>query len=119
MTTAHYSGLNRFSGGSISDMAHIRQSCISILTTPKGTRLMQRDYGSDLPALVDGTLTPSVRLKAMSAAFSALSKWEPRLALSSVTASVTEGRIVLTISGIRRDTRQSVTFSTDSQDDVA
>lgn len=112
MTTAHYTGLNRQQGGSISDLAHIQQSVTDILTTPKGTRLMLRDYGSDLPALIDGPLTPTLRLKVISAAYSAISRWETRITLKSVTAAAVEGRITLTLAATRKDNQASVTLTT-------
>ncbi|KAA5938646.1 baseplate assembly protein [Pantoea sp. Bo_2] len=111
MTTAHYTGLNRQQGGSVSDLAHIQQSVTDILTTPKGTRLMLRDYGSDLPSLVDGTLTPTLRLKVISAAYSAISRWEPRITLKSVTAETAQGRIVLTLTAARRDNQATITLT--------
>ncbi|MBS3892290.1 GPW/gp25 family protein [Serratia marcescens] len=111
MTTAHYAGLNRETGGTVSDMAHIQQSITDILTTPKGTRVMCRNYGSDLVSLLDAPLTPELRMKVISATYSALDQWEPRITVSSVTAAVTEGRATITIKGYRRDTQTPITFS--------
>ena len=111
MTTTHYTGLDRDNGGEVSDMEHIRQSITDILTTPKGARVMRRNYGSDLVSLLDGPLTPALRMKVISATYSALDQWEPRLAISSVTATVTEGRAVITIKGCRQDTQNPIAFS--------
>lgn len=112
MTATHYSGLNRDIGGTVSDMEHIRQSVTDILTTPKGSRLMVRDYGSDLPDLIDGPLNPALRLRVISATYSALAQWEPRLNIASVSAESSEGQTVITIRGYRSDTQMPVTVST-------
>lgn len=111
MTNGQYSGLNRDAGGTVSDMEHIRQSVTDILTTPKGTRLMLRDYGSDLPDLVDGPLNSALRLRVISATYSALAQWEPRLSVSAVSAESAEGQTVITIRGYRSGTQTPVTVS--------
>jgi len=41
MTTAKYIGMNRETGGALTDLDHIRQSVRDILLTPVGTRLMR------------------------------------------------------------------------------
>ncbi|MCV6588938.1 MAG: hypothetical protein OIF57_07920 [Marinobacterium sp.] len=46
-------GMDSVTGKPLADMAHIRQSITNILTTPIGTRVMRRDYGSVLPDLID------------------------------------------------------------------
>ena len=47
------SGLNRHTGRAVEGLAHLSQSIADILTTPIGTRVMRRDYGSELPFLLD------------------------------------------------------------------
>lgn len=55
---------------------HIQQSIATILTTPLGTRVMRRDYGSEIPRLVDRPMTEPVIMAVFVAAAMAL---EPRL----------------------------------------
>ncbi|MGL4827152.1 MAG: GPW/gp25 family protein, partial [Vibrionaceae bacterium] len=45
--------MNRFTGYSISELQHIKQSIQDILTTPLGSRVMRRDYGSAIFELID------------------------------------------------------------------
>ncbi|PWI80490.1 baseplate assembly protein [Enterobacter sp. CGMCC 5087] len=97
--TSHYAGLNRDSGGMVTDEAHIQQSVTDILTTPKGTRLMLRDYGSDVPAMIDGPLTDSLRLRVIAATYEALTAWEPRISLSSVTTRSEKGATQVIVKG--------------------
>lgn len=46
-------GINAQTGQPLSGIDHLRQSIRDILTTRSGMRVMRRDYGSRLPALVD------------------------------------------------------------------
>ena len=47
---------------------------------------MRRDYGSDLPNLIDGPMTPGFTVDLYMATAEALEAWEPRLRLISVEA---------------------------------
>ena len=49
-------GLHRTTGKKLHGVDHIRQSIIDILTTPIGSRVMRRDYGSRLFELLDQPL---------------------------------------------------------------
>ena len=98
------SGLNTTTGRAISDLAHIWQSVRDILTTPIGSRVMRRDYGSLIPELIDQPMNPATRLRLMSASVSALVRWEPRLRIASVQFSVdARGSAVIDIEGERID----------------
>ncbi|WJV52951.1 GPW/gp25 family protein [Pectobacteriaceae bacterium CE90] len=79
-----YLGMNQQSGERISDAAHIRQSVRDILITPVGTRLARREYGSLVFDLLDQPQNAATRLQVMSAIYTALNRWEPRLRLTSV-----------------------------------
>lgn len=46
-------GVNNRTGKRLSGADHLRQSVSDILTTPVGSRVLVRDYGSDLFSLVD------------------------------------------------------------------
>ncbi len=83
--TVRYLGMNSQTGLSISEVEHIRQSVRDILVTPVGSRVMRREYGSLLSALIDQPQTPALRLQIMAACYSAIQKWEPRVSLSTIT----------------------------------
>lgn len=72
-------GMNREVGTSLGGFDHLRQSVVDILTTPKGTRVMRRDYGSNLPRLVDRPINQSLIAALRAETVDALAKWEPRL----------------------------------------
>ena len=82
-------GLNARTGQALSDIDHLRQSISRILTTPIGTRLMRREFGSLLPELIDQPLNDSTRMRIMAASVMAITRWEPRVALASVTMQPT------------------------------
>jgi phage baseplate assembly protein W len=66
--------------GSAQDrLANIRQSIQKILSTPVGTRIMRREFGSLLPDLVDAPINERTRLLVMSATATAVIRWEPRI----------------------------------------
>lgn len=102
MTTS-YLGMNRHTGLSISEVEHIRQSVRDILVTPVGSRVMRREYGSLLSALIDQPQTPALRLQIMAACYSAIQKWEPRVNLTTITfeRGENDGVMYVDITGTR------------------
>lgn len=77
-------GINAASGAALDGTAHLAQSVADILTTPIGTRVMRRDYGSMLFDLIDQPLNSATRLLIFAATALALTRWEPRLRLRKV-----------------------------------
>lgn len=74
-------GLNGQTGKPLDGFAHLKQSIADILSTRVGTRVMRRDYGSDLPNLVDRPVNEDLAVDLYIALAEALLKWEPRLRL--------------------------------------
>jgi Phage baseplate assembly protein W len=101
------SGMNRNTGAALASTtdAHLKQSVADILMTPIGSRVARRDYGSLLPELLDQPFGPTTVLKLYAATATALSRWEPRLAIRRVrlSAGTTPGKASLTIEGTRTD----------------
>ncbi|EDW1524654.1 baseplate assembly protein [Salmonella enterica subsp. enterica] len=107
--TARYLGMNRNTGIGISDSEHISQSMRDILLTPVGSRVMRREYGSLLSALIDMPQNPALRLQIMVACYSAIQKWEPRIRLISISFERSDtGEMYVDITGMRTDTGASV-----------
>ena len=107
--TVRYLGMNSQTGLSISEVEHIRQSVRDILVTPVGSRVMRREYGSLLSALIDQPQTPALRLQIMAACYSAIQKWEPRIRLTAISfESGAAGEMYVDITGMRTDTGASV-----------
>ncbi|WP_447882359.1 GPW/gp25 family protein, partial [Serratia fonticola] len=100
---ARYSGMSRDTGTELTDLDHIRQSVRDILITPIGSRVMRREYGSLLSALIDQPQNAAVKLQVMAACYVAILKWEPRISLTAITfESYFNGQMVVDITGVRR-----------------
>lgn len=74
-------GTNALTGAEIDGLAHLKQSIGDIFNTRIGTRVMRRDYGSDLPNLIDRPVNDELPVDLFVACAEALQKWEPRLRL--------------------------------------
>jgi phage baseplate assembly protein W len=98
------SGMNVNTGAAIANDDHLLQSIIDILTTPIGSRVMRREYGSNLPNLIDQPITPGLFARIVAASAEALDRWEPRLKLLKVKPyEISPGRIALDMSLIKKD----------------
>ena len=111
--TVRYRGMNRQTGLSLSEAEHIRQSVRDILVTPIGSRVMRRDYGSLLAAMIDRPQSPALRLQIMAACYSAIQKWEPRISLTAITfeRSENDGTLYVDITGTRPTSGQSFSIT--------
>ena len=98
-------GVNNRTGKRLSGVAHLRQSVSDILTTPIGSRVLVRDYGSDLFSLVDNPRDDLTRLQIIAASATALARWETRLKVTRVLVSFPEGEsgCALDIEGINKE----------------
>jgi phage baseplate assembly protein W len=76
--------MDRYTGRQIGGAAHLAQSINDILTTPKGSLVMLRDYGSDLPDIIDQPLNGETVVDAYLATAEALDLWEPRITLARI-----------------------------------
>ena len=93
--------MDRTTGRRISGIDHVRQSVADILTTPLGSRLERRNYGSLLPSLIDQPDNAHTRLRCYAAIASALMKWEHRLRVTRVgmTAGDRPGQATVDLQG--------------------
>ena len=85
------SGMSKIDGKRMTEAEHIVQSIQDILSTPIGSRVMLREYGSRLYDLVD---RPIDKMEIFSAIHEALDRWEPRIRLRQVRL-VGDGRCLL------------------------
>jgi hypothetical protein len=74
-------GMNATTGKHLDGLDHLRQSIADILNTRIGTRVMRREYGSDVPNLVDRPANDELAVDLYVAVAEALDRWEPRLKL--------------------------------------
>ena len=93
-------GTDAHTGKPLSGDAHLRQSIRDILTTPVGSRVMRRTYGSRLFELIDAPVNRQTIADICSAVADALGRWEPRIKLDGVhVRSVENGAIMFDLSG--------------------
>lgn len=97
--------MSRTSGKAITGDAHLAQSIADILSTPLGSRVMRRDYGSLLFELIDQPLNGALRMLLHAATALALRRWEPRLRLARVRlqGDPHQGELTILIEGTRTD----------------
>jgi len=104
--------MNRNTGRAITDAEHIRQSVGDILRTPVGSRVMRRDYGSLLSAMIDQPQTPALELQIKVACYMAILKWEPRITLMSITTERQfDGKMIVNLTGQLKDTGESLSLT--------
>lgn len=84
-----------------SELDSIRQSVADILTTPIGSRVMRREYGSNIPDLLDQPLNDTLLLQIYSAAYTAIQRWEKRISIENITVSQAgQGELTLDMTAI-------------------
>jgi phage baseplate assembly protein W len=94
-------GMDRNTGKPLGGFDHLRQSIQDILTTPIGSRVHRRDYGSRIPRAVDRPVNQAFIADVVAGTAEALDRWEPRLRLERVIIdSVSaDGQIALSLVG--------------------
>lgn len=93
-------GISATNGRKLGGIDHLRQSIRDILTTPIGSRVMRRDYGSRLFELIDTPYSSATKLAIIAATAEALMTWEPRIEVEDITLrSYDPGHIIIDLSG--------------------
>lgn len=94
-------GMDVNTGKELEGIEHLKQSIVNILTTPIGSRIMRRDYGSRLLELVDRPINRDFTLEIYAAVAEALQKWETRFKLEKVKITeVKEGKVTIDLEGL-------------------
>ncbi|WP_071058133.1 GPW/gp25 family protein [Pelistega sp. MC2] len=84
-------GMDANTGTWLSDIDHLQQSIKKILTTPIGTRVERREFGSLVPDLVDRPVNQEYPLLVYAAIATALMHHEPRLKLERMQLDLSTG----------------------------
>jgi phage baseplate assembly protein W len=77
-------GMNAVTGRSISGVEHLSQSIGKILSTPLGSCIQRRSFGSEVPDLIDAPSNGATQIRLYAAIATALMRWEPRLTVTRV-----------------------------------
>lgn len=94
-------GFNNEAGSLLTGFDHVAQSIGVILNTPIGSRVMRREFGSEIIDLIDRPMTDQVILAIYSAAVMALARWEPRFAITGcqITDAAADGTVSIEFTG--------------------
>lgn len=93
-------GISAITGRRIGGIDHLRQSIRDILTTPIGSRVLRREYGSRLFELIDAPYSSSTKLAIIAATAEALMTWEPRIDVEAVALrSYAPGHVTIDLVG--------------------
>lgn len=104
-------GTDANTGKAISGKEHLRQSVRDILSTPIGSRVLRREYGSQLFELIDAPLNRSSVMDLIAATADALQRWEPRYELTRVQIAMSRpGAVTLDLTGIYKPDGQFVSL---------
>lgn len=98
-------GMSAATGKPLSGTAHLAQSIGHILSTPLGSVVMLRTYGSLLFELMDQPANAATLMLFRAAVADALRRWEPRIRLTRVQVSgdFAAGAPIVTVEGNRTD----------------
>ena len=92
---------------------YLDQAVADVLGTPIGTRPFLREYGSELPDLVDQPDSPLFVQRCFASSATALMRWLPIVRLTRILVErLAPGKILIRLFGHRRDLPGSPTFET-------
>jgi phage baseplate assembly protein W len=98
-------GTDATTGKPLEGLAHLRQSITDILTTPLGSRVMRRTYGSLLMQLIDQPFNGATAVRLYASVAEALMRWEPRIRVLRIglAGPDSDQRFTLTLDAVRTD----------------
>ncbi|MCZ9131596.1 GPW/gp25 family protein [Escherichia albertii] len=100
-------GIDSATGKPLAGNAHLRQSVADILSTPVGSRVLLREYGSRLFSLLDNPQDDFTRVRIVRETVTALERWEPRLTVLRVEVDWREvGCFWLTLIGKNNESQE-------------
>ncbi|GAB5125463.1 TPA: GPW/gp25 family protein [Escherichia coli] len=102
-------GIDSATGRYLHGNEHLRQSVTDILSTPVGSRVLLREYGSRIFSLLDNPQDDFTRVRIVRETVTALERWEPRLTLRRVEVTwAGEGSAWLTLVGVNNETQDTI-----------
>ncbi|WP_264338640.1 GPW/gp25 family protein [Wolbachia endosymbiont (group A) of Cheilosia soror] len=104
-------GMSNKTGKELEGLEHLKQSIVDIVTTPIGSRIMRRNYGSRLLELIDRPINRDFTLEIYAATAEALGKWEKRFKLEKVKITeVKEGKVTIDLEGLYLPNGKNIHF---------
>lgn len=104
--------MSRQNGSALSEIEHIKQSLADIGTTPIGSRVMRREYGTLLADLIDQPISEALYLKIYSTLYTAYVRFEDRIDISQLTVvDMKKGQLILDIIGFLKTNGDEINLS--------
>lgn len=92
--------LDHHTGATVDGWMHVVQSIETILVTRLNTRVFVRQFGSDVPVMVDMPMNDTNIMALYVSVAEAIDRWEPRFELTNVTLSArADGVMSLQLTG--------------------
>lgn len=93
-------GMSNRTGQPLDGVDHLGQSVRDVLTTPIGSRVMRRDYGSRIAELIDREWGEGLQAAVVAATAEALQRHEPRLRVTHVAVEpIADGHVSIDLDG--------------------
>ena len=104
--------MSRYNESVLTEIEHMKQSLADIATTPIGSRLMRRDYGTLLANLIDQPISEVLYLKIYSTLHTAYVRWQDRIDISEMNvADINNGQLILDIVGFLKTNGNEINMS--------
>lgn len=101
--------MSRESGSNMTKIMHIKQSIEDICSTPLGSRVMRRNYGTKLANFIDQPTSEALFLKCCSTIYSGILMWEPRIHVTKISiGSISSGQMSIDIEAEMVESGQSL-----------
>ena len=94
------------------ELDSIRLSITDIMTTPIGTRIMRKDYGSKIPDLIDQPMNDILMIQLYSEIYTPILKWENRISIEQINIhEVGHGKLIMDLDAVHITTDQSINLN--------
>ena len=104
-------GMSETSGKLLGDYDHLKQSIAIILGTPKGSRVMRAEFGSNLFELIDAPVGDENIVDIYAEVAIALKRWEPRYSVDTIQINaIHQGKISIDLTGVYLPDGQAITL---------
>jgi phage baseplate assembly protein W len=94
----------------MSYLISIEDSIQTILSTPKGTRVMLPEFGSELNELIDRKFDDEWRIDCARFCYEAIAMWEPRIEVLKVDSQFVKNKATINIYYSEKDTNELKRF---------
>jgi len=106
--------ISRHTGEAITELEHVKESIVDILTTAKTTRVRLMEYGTNIYQMLDRPINRELISDLRMEIAEAIDRWEPRVTLNEVKldlTSIEEGVLYVSLTCTYKPTGGRVEFN--------